>query len=147
MKQHFTKLAGAVLIGMTIGLTQSISASAGVIEDRQARFKANNGSMRAIGAALGSGDVAVIKAEATKIAEWAKVMPDYFPKGSDGAPSSAKSDLWENFDLFRKQAEDNHQAALALIAAADSSDMDKARGALMEVGATCKACHQNFKGY
>ena len=130
-----------------LGLATSWSASADVIAERQANFRANNASMRAIGAALGAGNAQVIKAEATKIANWAKVMPDYFPEGSSGGKASVKDDLWENFDLFRKQADDNYQAAMALIAAADSGDMDKTKGALIAVGSTCKACHQNFKSF
>ena len=138
----------AATLGMFVfGLATSWAASADVIADRQARFKANNASMRAIGAALGAGDVQTIKAEASKIAEWAKVMPDYFPKGSSGGKASVKDDLWDNFDLFRTQADENYKAALALIDAADSGDMDKAKGALIQIGGTCKACHQNFKSY
>lgn len=125
----------------------SASALAGVIEDRQARFKENAASMRTMGAALGAGNIAVIKAEASKIAQWASVMPDYFPKGSDDGKTSVKSDLWDNFDVFKQQADDNHKAALALIAAAESGDGDKMKGALINLGATCKACHQNFKGF
>lgn len=138
----------AATIGiLAIGLTSSWAANADVIAERQARFKANNASMRAIGAALGTGDIQTIKAEASKIAEWAKVMPDYFPKGSSGGKASVKDDLWDNFDIFRTQADDNYKAALALIDVADSDDMDKAKGALIQIGATCKACHQNFKSY
>jgi hypothetical protein len=53
----------------------SLGASAGVIEDRKANFKANNASMRAIAAALGSGDFDTITAEAKKIAAWAELTP------------------------------------------------------------------------
>lgn len=143
MKKYILAAISLVILG----LATPLSASADVIADRQARFKANNASMRAIGAALGAADAQTIKAEATKIAEWAKVMPDYFPAGSSGGKASVKDDLWDNFDLFRKQANDNYNAAMALIAAADSGDMDKAKGALIEVGGTCKACHQNFKSF
>lgn len=141
MKTQITTLATAALFG----IIASLPVSAGVIEDRQAQFKANNLAMRTIGAAIGANDVATIKDQAGKIADWAKVMPDYFPEGS--ASPSVKGDLWDNFDLFVKQANDNREAAMALIAVADSGDSDKIVGALRAVGATCKACHQNFKGY
>ena len=43
-------LAAAILIGTT-----AFVANAGVVEDRKANFKANNASMRVIGAAIGGG--------------------------------------------------------------------------------------------
>lgn len=141
MKRQIATTAMAALLGLSVAMP----AFAGVIEDRQANFKANNLAMRTIGAAIGANDVDTIKAQANKIAEWAKVMPDYFPEGSNSP--SVKDDLWANFDLFVSQANDNHKAALALIEVADSNDQDKIVGALRAVGATCKACHQNFKGY
>ena len=73
----------AVLTATILG-TACLPASAGVIEDRKANFKANNASMRAIGGALGAGDFATITAEAKKIADWAAVMPDYFPAAVAG---------------------------------------------------------------
>ena len=135
------------IFATTVAIATIMPAMAGVVEDRQAKFKANNLSMRTIGAAIGAGDTATIKAEASKIAEWAKVMPDYFPEGSNPPNASVKDDLWDNFDLFVKQADDNYQAAQALIAVANSDDRDKIVGALRAMGGTCKACHQNFKSF
>ena len=131
----FSAVLTAALLGMAC-----LPASAGVIEDRKANFKANNASMRTIGGALGAGDFATIAAEAQKIADWAAVMPDYFPEGSGPA-------IWENFEGFTAAAKANHDAALTLLAAAEAGDVNAAKGALGEVGGTCKACHQQFKGW
>jgi cytochrome c556 len=124
-----------------------LPASAGVIEDRKANFKANNASMRTIGGALGAGDFATIAAEAQKIADWAAVMPDYFPEGSGTGDTSARAAIWENFKGFTAAAKANHDAALTLLAAAEAGDVNAAKSALGEVGGTCKACHQQFKGW
>ena len=131
----------AALIGLS-----SLAATAGVIEDRKANFKANNASMRAIAAALGSGDFDTITAEAAKIAAWAEVMPDYFPEGS-GEGTSAKPEIWSDFIGFKDAAEDNYNAARDLITVAAKQDADSAREALQAVGATCKSCHQKFKSW
>ena len=48
-------LAAATLITIT-----ALAANAGVVEDRKANFKANNASMRVIGAAIGGGDFETI---------------------------------------------------------------------------------------
>ena len=135
-------LAVAILIGTT-----AFVANAGVVEDRKANFKANNASMRAIGGALGAGDFATVTAEAQKIADWAAVMPDYFPEGSDTGDTSARASIWENFEGFKAAAKANHNAALTLLVAAEAGDKDAAKAALGEVGGTCKACHQQFKGW
>jgi len=128
-----------------IGLT-GFGAMAGVIEDRKANFKANNAAMRAIAAALSSGDFDTIAAEAGKIAAWAEVMPDYFPEGSD-AGTSARPEIWPDFSGFKDAAEANHSAARDLITVAANQDADAAQQALQTLGASCKSCHQKFKSW
>ena len=124
----------------------ALPASAGVIEDRKANFKANNISMRAIGAALSADDFDSVASEAAKIASWAMVMPDYFPEGS-GEGTSAKPAIWSDFVGFKDAAEANYYAAEDLITAAEKKDSALAGEALQALGATCKACHQKFKSW
>ena len=134
-------LAAAILIGTTAFL-----ANAGVVEDRKANFKANNASMRAIGAAIGAGDFGTVTREAERIAAWAMVMPDYFPEGS-GEGTSAKPAIWTDSVGFKDAAEANYYAAQELIAAAAKQDADAAGEALRAIGGTCKGCHQKFKSW
>ena len=134
-------LAAAILIGTT-----AFVANAGVVEDRKANFKANNASMRAIGAAIGGGDFETVTREAERIAAWAMVMPDYFPEGS-GEGTSAKPAIWTDFIGFKDAAEANYYAAQELIAAATKQDADAAGEALRAIGGTCKGCHQKFKSW
>ena len=134
-------LAAAILIGST-----AFVANAGVVEDRKANFKANNASMRAIGAAIGAGDFGTVTREAERIAAWAMVMPDYFPEGS-GEGTSAKPAIWTDFVGFKDAAEANYYAAQELIAAAAKQDADAAGEALRAIGGTCKGCHQKFKSW
>ncbi|MEC7362371.1 MAG: cytochrome c [Pseudomonadota bacterium] len=134
-------LAAAILIGTT-----AFVANAGVVEDRKANFKANNASMRAIGAAIGAGDFETVTREAERIAAWAMVMPDYFPEGS-GEGTSAKPAIWTDFVGFTDAAEANYYAAQELIAAAAKQDADAAGEALRAIGGTCKGCHQKFKSW
>ena len=135
----------AALAALVIGVS-SLSASAGVIEDRKANFKANNASMRAIGTALSFDDFEAVTSEAEKIAAWAMVMPDYFPEGS-GAGTSAKPVIWSDFIGFKDAAEANYDAAQNLIAAAAKQDAAQTGAALKALGASCKACHQKFKSW
>ena len=101
-------LAAAIMIGTT-----AFVANAGVVEDRKAQFKANNASMRAIGAAIGTGDFETVTSEAERIAAWALIMPDYFPEGS-GEGTSAKPAIWTDFVGFKDAAGANYYAARSL---------------------------------
>ena len=72
---------------------------------------------------------------------------DYFPEGSGSGNTSAKAAIWEDFAAFKASAKANHDAALMLIAAAEAEDMTATKNALGQLGSSCKACHQQFKGW
>ena len=122
-----------------------IFAQADVIAERKANFKANAAAMKAINAALGGRDFDTVITQATTIADWARVMPDYFPENSDGGDTKARADIWMDFDGFKSRASANEQAALKLISTAKTGDLSATIGALKALGGTCKSCHDNFK--
>lgn len=137
----------AVTAAVALTAAATTPASAGVVEDRKANFKASNQSMRLMGAAMGAEDFDTIAAEAAKIAAWAEVMPDYFPEGSGGAGTSARAEIWSDFAGFKDAAETHYNAAQDLIAIAAKKDAASTGEALQALGATCKACHQKFKSW
>ena len=122
-----------------------VVAQADVIAERKANFKANVAAMKTINAALGGGDFDTVITQATTIANWARVMPDYFPENSDSGNTKARADIWMDFGGFKSRASANEQAALTLISIAKAGDVSAAIGALKALGGTCKSCHDNFK--
>ena len=118
---------------------------ADVIAERKANFKANAAAIKAINAALGGGDFDTVITQATTIADWARVMPDYFPENSDSGNTKARADIWMDFDGFKSRASGNEQAALTLISTAKTGDVSATFSALKALGGTCKSCHDNFK--
>ncbi len=122
-----------------------IIAQADVITERKANFKANAAALKAINAAIGGGDFDTVITHATTIADWARVMPDYFPENSDSGDTKARANIWMDFDGFKSRASANEQAALALISTAKTGDVSAAIGALKALGGTCKSCHNNFR--
>ena len=66
---------------------------------------------------------------------------------SGSGKTSAKATIWEDFAAFTASAKANHDAALMLIAAAEAEDMTATKNALGQLGGSCKACHQQFKGW
>jgi cytochrome c556 len=120
-------------------------AQADVIAERKANFKANAAAMKAINAALGGGDFDTVITQATTIADWARVMPNYFPENSHSGDTKARADIWMDFDGFKSRASGNEQAALTLISTAKTGDVSATFSALKALGGTCKSCHDNFK--
>ena len=120
-------------------------AQADVIAERKANFKANAAAMKAISAALGGGDFETVVTQATIIADWARVMPNYFPENSDNGDTKARANIWLDFDDFKNRASANEKAALTLISTAKTEDVVTTIGALKALGGTCKSCHDNFK--
>ena len=122
-----------------------VVAQADVIAERKANFKANAAAMKAIRAALGAGDFETVVAQATTIAKWAKVMPNYFPADSDVGDTKARPDIWIDFDAFKRSASKNEKAALKLISIANKGDMSSTINAVKQLGVSCKSCHNIFK--
>ena len=126
-------------------ISNPVVAQADVIAERKANFKANAAAMKAINAALGGGDFDIVITQATTIARWARVMPDYFPENSDRGDTRARADVWMDFNGFKSRASANEQAALTLISTAKTGDVSATFNALKALGGTCKSCHDNFK--
>ena len=92
-----------------------------------------------------AGDFDSAISQATTIANWARVMPDYFPENSDIGDTKVRADIWMDFDGFKSRAPANEKAALSLISTAKTSDVSATIGALKPLGGSCKSCHNNFK--
>ncbi len=119
--------------------------NASIVEKRVYRFKQSGAAIQSVFKQhLGNDDFASIAEAATLIADWADVMPDYFPAGSTSP--GARDDIWADFDDFKSKAADNSRAArdlyqLALV----GTDKGAIETAAKKMGGTCKACHQSYQ--
>ena len=146
LERSILKLRSAIgLVIFSSMISSPVVAQADVIAERKANFKANAAAMKAINAALSGGDFDTVITQATTIANWARVMPDYFPENSDSGDTKARANIWMDFDGFKSRASANEQAALTLIGTAKTGDVPATIGALKALGGTCKSCHDNFK--
>ena len=121
------------------------AADASIVEKRIHRFKQSGAAIQSIFKEhLGADDFAAIGDAAKLIADWADVMPDYFPAGSTTA--GARDEIWADFDDFKAKAADNAKAARDLqqlaLAGTDKAAMV---AAAKKMGGTCKACHQSYR--
>ena len=134
------------LFAATIGFFGvSIAATADVLVDRKAGFKANASSMRAIAAAIGDGDYPTVIKHAKMISSWARDIPSYFPQGSEVGDTKARAEIWFNFEDFTALSKANGTAAKKLIKAAKSGDPGAMMAGLKNLGMSCKACHKSYK--
>ena len=144
--QSVLRLRSAIgLVIFSSMIFNPVVAQADVIAERKANFKANAAAMKAIRAALGADDFETVVIQATTIAKWAKVMPNYFPANSDVGDTKARPDIWMDFDAFKRSASKNEKAALELISIANKGDMSSTINAVKQLGVSCKSCHNNFK--
>lgn len=86
-------------------------------------------------------DSAAASAAAAAIAETADTVPALFEEQADDPESTAKAAIWEDFDGFSDKAMALKTAALA----ADMSSEDALKASLMEIGKTCKSCHDDYR--
>ena len=121
------------------------ASDASIVDKRVHRFKQSGAAIQSVFKEhLGADDFAAIAEAATLIADWADVMPDYFPAGSTSP--GARDEIWADFDDFKSKAADNAKAArdLQQLALA-GTDKGSIVAAAKKLGATCKACHQSYR--
>jgi cytochrome c556 len=119
-------------------------ASGTIVEQRVNRFKSSGSDIQAIFKKhLGADDFVAIDAAASRIGDWADVMPRYFPIGSSS--DGAKPEIWLDFDDFTAKAATHAQAARKLSVAAKSGDKAQIVAAAKAMGGTCKSCHQSYR--
>ena len=60
-------------------------------------------------------------------------------------PTTAKADIWANWDDFQGKARDFEREAKALAAVAKGNDEAKDKEQFKKVAETCKSCHEKYK--
>ena len=144
--QSILRLRSAIgLLIFSSMISSPFVAKADVIAERKANFKANSAAMKTINAALSGSDFDALITQEKIIADWAQVMPDYFPANSVMGDTKARADIWVNFDDFKGRASANEKAALKLISTAKAGDVSDTIRAFKKLGGTFKSCHKNFK--
>jgi cytochrome c556 len=141
LKNIITVIA-SVFLSMT---SVAHEGATGVIKERMDRFKQNKEAMKKIKGNL-SDDAALIAQKASEIEAWANEMVNFFPEGSNQAPSEALPIIWKEFDRFTELANANAKAAANLKTLAQSgADTNTLINGFKALGKTCKDCHNDFK--
>ena len=138
------EVAAIVVAGVVLGASLAVVA-ADAFHDRRAAMEAVGDAMKPLGAIAKKQapfDAAVVKANATTIADNLKKASTLFPAGSGGGESRAKAEIWTDTAGFEKGMKEAHAAAVALQSVSDEAAYGPALGAL---GSTCKSCHDKYR--
>ena len=90
-------------------------------------------------------DAADFAKHANRVANLSDQIIEGFPKGSDQGHTSAKADIWTNWDDFQSKARDLDTQAKLLAEVAKANDEAKDKEQFKKVAEACKACHEKYK--
>jgi cytochrome c556 len=80
------------------------------------------------------------------VADMAKLPWAGFVQGSDKVPNTkAKAEIWTEQAKFKEHNEKLVGDTQKLLAAAKTNNLDNLKAAFQTTGATCKACHDDFR--
>jgi adenylosuccinate lyase len=143
---RLSKLAVAACAVAGIVLAASLVAvAADAYHERHMAMEAVGDAMRPLAAIAKKEapfDAAVVKTNATTIAENLEKASGHFPAGSGGGQSRAKAEIWSDAAGFEKSMKDAVAAATALQSVKDEAAYGAAFGA---VGSSCKSCHDKYR--
>ena len=139
----------AVALG-AIGLARAADLAAkpdDIIAGRQAAFDLQQGVFAAMKATIDAGGpVKPLTDGAKGLVSWGAAIPGMFPVGTEsGHDTKAKPEIWSDHAGFEKAAADFHAASVKLVALAEADDKAGFADQFKATGATCGACHRQFR--
>jgi cytochrome c556 len=135
----------SLVVALSVGGAAVAVIAADAFHDRHMAMEAVGDAMKPLGAIAKKQapfDAAVVKANATTIADHLKMASTLFPAGSGGGESRAKPEIWSDAAGFEKGMKDAQAAAVALQSVSEEAAYGPALGAL---GSTCKSCHDKYR--
>jgi cytochrome c556 len=135
----------SLVVALSVGGAAAIVIAADAYQDRHMAMETVGDAMKSLGAIAKKEapfDAAVVKSNATTIADNLKTASALFTAGSGGGESRAKPEIWTDAAGFEKGMKDAQAAAVALQSVSDEAAYGPALGAL---GSTCKSCHDKYR--
>ena len=132
-------------------VAQDAKAIKRAIEYRQGVFRVVGWDIGPLGA-MAKGkipfDAAEFAKRAERMAEMAPRALEGFPDGTasvDGTPTRANDKIWSDRAGFEAAMDDFVKASAAMAQVAGGGDEGAMKGALGDLGKTCKACHDEYR--
>jgi cytochrome c556 len=136
-------LAASCGAAVAFDMAQAISA-------RSAHFKVMGRAAKAVQDELKSQspNPVIVHAQAQVVAEIAQQLPTWFPRGSgpeSGVKTDAKPEIWSQPAKFQQAAATFADRARQFEALSAQGVGLQTRAAAVQLGLTCKACHDEFR--
>lgn len=152
----------AIIAAATVGVVVSTSVAADVTEAssekhakaatqyRQAVFQLVRSNMGPLGGMAKGAlpfDESVMETNAVRLEQLADMMGDYLSVDTRkfDVETGAKDKIWNNFSDVETKVMALKTAAQGLQAAVKAGDESAYRGAIGQIGASCKSCHDDYK--
>ena len=118
------------------------------VDKRSKLMKSISAANKSIKSAVGKKDYKTVAAKARVVANALEMnsFSKHFPQNTAVGKSRAKASIWSNWNDFMSKAQDGHENAMALAAAAEANDGAKVASAYKAYGQTCGGCHKPYRG-
>ena len=123
-------------------------ANENIIKERKKNFQVAKNSIKEINQALMKKSYYNVNHNILFLYNWFKVLPSYFPKGSEASilnESDASSEIWENFNLFKKYSNDSKNISLSILESLNKKDRKSIDNMFDELARSCSTCHRRFR--
>ncbi len=138
-------LAAGLAVWGAQGLLEAAEGESKVVAARKKVMQGNNKAFKAIQEAAKADKYGIILVQGSEIAENAMEIPDAFEKKDLSGKTRALPKIWEEKDKFKQIASKLMADARALEEAAQNKDKEKVTAAFKALGATCDACHKDYR--
>lgn len=135
------------LLALALGTAGSGGAwaQADVVAQRKDEMKRSGAHLEAIKKIIDAGEaVDPIAPRAQEMNGYFATLATLFPAGST-EDSKARPEVWSDRAGFEKAAANATAATARLASVAGGGDKDATAAAFREVGASCGACHRNYR--
>jgi cytochrome c556 len=148
MKKILSLILAAVAVALALPAAAQFAKPEDAVKYRKASFTVMGAHFGRVGAMVSGRapfDAKVAAENVELVAEMAKLPWAAFGEGTDKGETRAKPEIWKETAKF-KEASDKLQAeTVKLQAAAKTGNLDMIKTAFGATGASCKACHDNFR--
>ncbi len=141
-------LMGAVAMLATMPAAAQFQKPEDAIKYRQGAMNVMGNHFARIGA-MANGrvpfDANAAQANAEIVVTMSKLPFAGFIAGTDKGETKAKPEIWTEPDKFRAAAQKMQEELVRLSAAAKTGNVDQLKTAFGAAGASCKACHDDYR--
>ena len=148
MKTMLSLLGASMVLTLALPAQAQFAKPEDAIKYRKASFTVMSAHFGRLGAMANGrvpSDAKAAADNADTVSALAKLPWAAFGEGTDKGETRAKPEIWKESAKF-KEASDKMQAEIVkLNVAAKAGNLDALKAAFGPAGASCKACHDNFR--